>query len=474
MTDMAEFIWIDEKKYPEYQKSAENAKYGIVRFTNDFSLPGVDKIKVKIYADAKYTLYVNGQFIGVGPASAGGDYVFKKMTYCFFDEYEIPVPNGKINIIADVTTVSTALEEIVFDNCCFFLYASDFSGNELFGTDSNWKAQLLAQRKELNFTDYTAVEEPILNAIVSLKAAKSHNMLPKQTENLEYKTVYPTKFEKITVEPQKSVDLCLDFDKIYAAYPTISVNAQGKVILSCETSEIDGVGVFCEDIVTDKSVTHFSPRMRSIGQIKIKLKNESDKPATIDNVYITAVSYPVKNETGFECSDKLINKIYDVCMHTLKICRQSIHLDSPKHREPLACTGDYFIENLMECMNIYDLTLTKSDIFKTSQFIELQNGAMFHTTYSLIYPEWVYDCYMYSDDQKILVTAQKSLYALINKFDTYFSSDGLIEKAPNYMFVDWIDIDEFNLHHPPKALGQSVLCMFYYNALNVINKIFFC
>ena len=106
--------------------------------------------------------------------------------------------------------------------------------------------------------------------------------------------------------------------------------------------------------------------------------------------------WDTKNETGFACSDKLINRIYEVCKHTLKICRQSIHLDSPKHREPLACTGDYFIESLMEYMNMYDPTLTKFDIFRTSQFIELEEGAMFHTTYSLIYPEWVYDCYMYN------------------------------------------------------------------------------
>ena len=59
------------------------------------------------------------------------------------------------------------------------------------------------------------------------------------------------------------------------------------------------------------------------------------------------------------------------------------------------------------------------------------------------------------------------------------------------MFVDWIvmkdapdpygdakdmmshgKIDGFSLHHPPKVLGQSVLCMFYYQSLIASSKLF--
>ena len=40
------------------------------------------------------------------------------------------------------------------------------------------------------------------------------------------------------------------------------------------------------------------------------------------------------------------------------------------------------------------------------------------------------------------------------------------------MFVDWIYIDGYSLHHPPKALGQSALNMFYYGALSAAEKIY--
>jgi len=77
-------------------------------------------------------------------------------------------------------------------------------------------------------------------------------------------------------------------------------------------------------------------------------------------------------------------------------------------------------------------------------------------------------------------------------FETYVSEEnGLLEYAPDYMFVDWIVMKDapdpygdardvmshgknegFSLHHPPKCLGQSVLCMFYYNALLCGEKLF--
>ncbi len=42
-------------------------------------------------------------------------------------------------------------------------------------------------------------------------------------------------------------------------------------------------------------------------------------------------------------SDQDLNEIYELGKHTLKICRQTIELDSPMHQENLGCIGDYMI-----------------------------------------------------------------------------------------------------------------------------------
>jgi hypothetical protein len=50
--------------------------------------------------------------------------------------------------------------------------------------------------------------------------------------------------------------------------------------------------------------------------------------------------------------------------------------------------------------------------------------------------------------------------------------NGLIDNPPDYMFIDWLFPDGISTHHPPKALGQSCLNMFYYGALCYAEKIY--
>jgi YihY family inner membrane protein len=61
---------------------------------------------------------------------------------------------------------------------------------------------------------------------------------------------------------------------------------------------------------------------------------------------------------------------------------------------------------------------------------------------------------------------------LLDRFAGYVGENGLIETPPDFMFVDWIYIDEISMHHPPKALGQTCLCAFYHGALLTAAKIF--
>lgn len=79
---------------------------------------------------------------------------------------------------------------------------------------------------------------------------------------------------------------------------------------------------------------------------RVRAKNCSDSPTQI-TFSLTETHYPVDVQAKTVTSDPDLNRVFDVCAHTLKICRQMIHLDSTRHGEPLACTGDYYIESLM-------------------------------------------------------------------------------------------------------------------------------
>ena len=97
---------------------------------------------------------------------------------------------------------------------------------------------------------------------------------------------------------------------------------------------------------------------------------------------------------------------------------------------------------------------------------------MFHTMYSLIWVRMLYDVYMIGGNFDLLKKCRDALDLLLARFDTYIGENGLIENPPDYMFVDWIYIDGLSMHHPPKALGQTVLNMFYFMALRYSELIY--
>lgn len=75
-------------------------------------------------------------------------------------------------------------------------------------------------------------------------------------------------------------------------------------------------------------------------------------------------------------------------------------------------------------------------------------------------------------DITVLSESAEALTMLTDRFEKFVGDTGLIETPSDYMFIDWIYIDGMSMHHPPKALGQTCICAYYYQALTCAAKIF--
>jgi hypothetical protein len=118
------------------------------------------------------------------------------------------------------------------------------------------------------------------------------------------------------------------------------------------------------------------------------------------------------------------------------------------------------------------MRLAEFDLERTAELLRHNDGRMFHTTYSLIWVRMLYDVYMFGGNFEMLTECRDALDLLLARFETYIGENHLIENPPDYMFVDWIYIDGLSMHHPPKALGQTVLNMFYFMALEYSERIY--
>ena len=465
------WIWLDKEKYPDSQKTVrtsfekDKANYLVAEFKKSVKTDKtVKKLKIRICADTFFRLFINGEFVGCGPVAAGGDFEDLGGTLnAYFNTYELECDCSEINFFVQVqlspvvdTDVSSGFGGLAVD--CEMIFGDSTSENIV--TDTSWlsrvntfytKPYCYDQRiGECEWSDSEPIEY-------------QKNLKKPEIPMLHFEKIYPIGNPAFIVPSGETRELHVEFDKIYSAHLGLAVKTTGCEI-DADIIEYKTVHSGNELIALTGDCDYFGIQYHSMGEYTLRVKNTSESE-TVIKPYALFRCYPGEILGEFECSDESLNKVFDVCAWTLKICRQSMHLDSPKHQEPLACTGDYYIESLMTAFTFGDMRLAVLDIKRTADEIIHHNGKMFHTTYSLIWVQMIKDVYLLTGDKSLIEYCKDALVTLLTRFETYLGDNGLIENPPDYMFVDWVVADGYSMHHPPKALGQTCLNAFYHNAL---------
>ena len=473
------WIWLPEKNYPENQETVcsyfvdkDDVNYTVAEFKKEYKFEKtVKSAKLSFSGDTAFQLYLNDEIIATGPASVGGDFIEndKPQDKYYYSEKTVFPDSNCLNFFARVQMFPSQC--YYFSKCHggFLLEAIitfEDGTEEKISTDESWLSRLNTAYNAPCSFDNNSEEHQFVSAQKTddiWLAEKS--MIPV----CEEKEIFPEGCE-IELSCGEEKEVVLELDKIYAGYVHIKAETSEKVVCDVMCRELEEETNFSKTVfVKDGEYREFD--LRSAGNIIVKAKNNGEKSAKLTVSFITT-NYPVTEEATTTTSNENFNLILEVCKHTLKYCRQTIHFDSPRHCEPLACTGDYYIESLMTMFSFGDMRLAEFDVERMGQLLKQHDGRMFHTTYSLIWVRMLYDIYMAAGNKELLISCEPALKLLLDRFETYIGDNGIIDNPPDYMFVDWIYIDEISLHHPPKALGQTSLNMFYFGALDYAEKIF--
>ena len=78
----AKWIWLDSKRHPDLQRTSFSSRkprpedaYAVASFKQTFTIDNPQgSAFLRVSADRKYRLFLNGRLIARGPAEAGGDY----------------------------------------------------------------------------------------------------------------------------------------------------------------------------------------------------------------------------------------------------------------------------------------------------------------------------------------------------------------------------------------------------------------
>ena len=485
MNRKASWIWLNNVNYPDIQsgeftyfsKDRENNRYILADFIKQehYNKTIID-VDVNISADVRFWLYVNDKYVGMGPVCPGGDFGnIRPLNNHYYNSYNIKLNSKDIEIYVQVQKNVTTQCDMsqghggLIIECT--LHFDDGSEDKIV-TDESWEGRINTCRTDVNKSDFTRLAETYKP--VSMVDAV-WNLSKSEIDNIIEESITPVDFEQFSVNPGEFKIMEFEYDKIYSGCFKVDLEASGDYIITIKSYERDKNSALTADeiIIGNNNLSFRGNEMHSVGMMIMYICNNSEKPLEIKNVGLYFMHYPESEQRGdFKCSDETFNTIYNMGRWALKICRQTIELDSPKHQENLGCTGDYFISSLMNYFTDGDCKLSRFDIIRTANYLDMTDGYMFHTTYSMIWIMMLYDNYMFSGDKSVLYLSQAALKKLLKRFESYIDERGIISKPLNYMFVDWLAVDGYSMHHPPMSMGQSVLNAFYIGGLEKAIEIY--
>ena len=470
------WIWLPRDIYPDNQKtrfdsfSQDDATYTVAEFKRSYSFEKtVSSVKLRVSADTEFQLFCNGNIVATGPAVVGGDFLGngKAREWFYATEAEILPESNKLDFFGRVKMCPVQICEYSKGSGGFMLCAEVTFENgekEVISTDESWKVRRNRAYSKPLFFDATIAPDDYVDA------EKTEDIWNAETAPIPARSEKEIIVGEFTLAPYEETEKELELDMIYAGFLRVEAKTSGVLNAEFKLREIDENGS-AETLKLAGECEYRGFYLHSAGNIVATLINDSDSECTVKIGFITTC-YPVEVEAKTVTSDESVNNILNLCRHTLKYCRQTHHLDSPRHCEPLACTGDYYIESLMTSFSFGDMRLAEFDVIRTAELLRHNGGRIFHTTYSLIWVRMLYDTYFMSGNIALLEKCCDALGMLLALFETYVGDNGLIENPPDYMFVDWIYIDGITMHHPPKCLGQTVLNIFYFMALSYAKRVY--
>ncbi|MBR2339836.1 MAG: hypothetical protein IKA74_03270 [Clostridia bacterium] len=481
MMHTEQWIWLPKNLYPKRQNTICSGfldhsvgNHTVAEFRKKYTFDKeILSVQLRFSGDTVFQLFCNERLVATGPACVGGDFIGNETPRDNFYSYEktIHPDSFTLDFFARVRMIPIHICEYSRGRGGFMLSAiitfADGTQEQI-STDKSWRVR--NNGAYLSAREFDGRIEPD----EFVYAEEIENIWNTSTAPI------PTRIEfellpngcDITLSPHEEKTVVLELDKIWGGFIHVRAEASGDLFAQITCSELEDTSrAKPESVIFSSDGEYRGFYLHSVGKIVVQCKNSSEHNSRL-TVGLIATHYPVYEEANTVTSDEDLNLVLKTCQHTLKICRQTHHLDSPRHCEPLACTGDYYVESLMTLFSFGDMRLSEFDLIRTAVMLERHDGRMFHTTYSLIFVKMLYDVYMATGNRELLESCKNALILLLKRFESYIGDNGLLETPPDYMFIDWIYIDGLTMHHPPKALGQTCLNMFYFGALGYAEKIF--
>lgn len=458
----------------------------------------VAEARVHVTAHDDFRLFVNGLFLGAGPAQADP---YGTALYRTFDITSLLVQGE--NVVAAQAFFHGANSGCgVLGTPAFFLEGkveyTDGTSIPLV-SDTSWKRRATTPFNESspfrgpNFAYATTVEDydsrveldtwfevgfddslwPNASSVSPGYALRAQTVPPQTTTTL---------IDPVSIETPAAGVYLVDFGKNLSGFPTMAITgaSAGDVVSVWYSEQKVGNRIIRDrDRIDDyhdlytcsaDAIQFWEPSIKYNGFRYLEIEGYPGV-LTANKIKMRWAHTELKQTGGFACSNPLFNQIYDISLRTQINCSQGVLVDCPQ-REQTQYLADSAIQGLNIAYNFDNPDLMRKCAYDFYTFSPTA-GPMpeKHPSMTGKYiPEWVlhwpvilWNQYLFYDDQRTLAELYPKLKAVMDYMGQWQDGGtGLLTGIPAQSIGDY-PVDYIDQSESPFTIQNSL----YYNALRI-------
>jgi alpha-L-rhamnosidase len=263
---------------------------------------------------------------------------------------------------------------------------------------------------------------------------------------------------RLLPDSRGDVEVCFDFGEQRLGYLDFELEAEAGVELDLYAVEYMAADGAIQHtwgnrngltyITRQGSNRFLSTKRRSGRYVFITLHNQH-APVTLRSLRIFESTYPFEPVAQFACADERLERIWEICSRTLKLCMEDTFTDCPLY-EQTHWVGDARNEALYAFTTLGATDIARRCIRLTGQSLERFPivGSQTPSGWEMLLPAWsflwgiaVWDYYFYSGDKRFLREAWPWVTQNLKGAEARCTDQGLFSGTFWNMF-DWSGSDD--------------------------------
>ncbi len=472
-----------------------------ILFRKQVCLPKTNGALLHITADDYYKLYINGQFVAMGPAPG---YPWRY----YYNTVDVsPYLKEGQNTIA-VHTYYQGLNNLAWvssDRRQSFWCELQIDGQTVLCSDTTWKCTnhrgfipngYIKGYQTAFYENYDSnspeegFEKPDYDdsdwGTAAIYQYANYTLVEQPTGQLDIYNVEPQTVEQI------EGGLRLDFGQ----------NAVGYLSLAACGQKGDVVELYCGEELNDDGGVRYEMRCNCTYAEKWTLSGGSDTlhqyeykafryaevkfPPTVrlTKTQMTVRHYPFTQKLQYNTQNETLRQILDLCVNTIKYGTQECLVDCP-HREKGQYLGDLSVSGRAQALLTGDMQFMKKSILESCASAKICPGLMsvcnagqMHeiADYSLQLPAQIAWVYAHDGDAEFVKQTLPCVMGIYHHFLQFENEDGLLEQVTDkWNLVDWPqnlrDDYDFLLTNPIGPGAYNVLNAFWVGFLQSVDEL---